>query len=92
MQLVKYKKLAYMKAGMVVIGKTNELFELSEDGQFSAVPKCFCGNNEIGYCPFSDPTKLGSGPPLLRFNTDLFAFQPSVSTFNALKHKLLAKV
>lgn len=90
MQLEQYQRLIYLKPGMEVIGNTDELFELPEEGHFYAVPNSFYGD-KIGYCPISNPAKLGSESPL-SFNTEMFVFQPSLDTFNALNHKLLAKV
>lgn len=83
--------MIYLKPGVQVIGNTDGLFELPDGGQFYADENCLCENGNLSNCPLSNPGIKAHFPPC-RFNTDMFVFEPSVSTFNALLHKLAAKV
>ncbi|KAA8536712.1 hypothetical protein F0562_029190 [Nyssa sinensis] len=93
-EFVEYSKMIYLDGDIQVYENIDHLFDMP-DGYFYAVMDCFCEKTwshspqyQIGYCQQCPdkvqwPARLGPRPPLY-FNTGMFVYQPSLSTYDDL--------
>ncbi|PHT81161.1 Galactinol synthase 2 [Capsicum annuum] len=99
MQFMEYSKMIYLDGDIQVFENIDHLFDMP-DGYFYAVMDCFCEKtwshspqHNIRYCQQCPDKvqwpeeKLGTKPSLY-FNSGMFVFKPSFSTYNDLLRTL----